>query len=396
MKEKCDLSYRYIAHNNMNSLEKIAIFIPTVETGGVEKNAIWVSNELIAKGYSVDFLYVNGNKEKIDQLNSAVNKIVLKGYKFPIIKNKRINDAISCISAFLKYLDSNDNNNTIILSFQSSVISIIICNFKKFKVLPRLSNHPNAASIENSVSRKFSEYLKGLIYKKASAVIGNSQKLSEDFSKKIHKPVITIYNPVEITKINYFKNESVDFIKYDKSKINIIAVGRLARQKDYITMLKGFRMAKMKTEISLWIIGEGEERKNIEDFISTNNLTESVHLIGYQTNVYKYINQCDLYIQTSLYEGLPNSLIEALAVGLPVICTDCLSGPREILMDGKGGDLIEVGDYNTLAERILNFVENPKVLAAKSKYIKNTLQRFEPEKIIDEYLELMKKIVNMD
>lgn len=377
-------------------LQKVIIFIPAIEKGGVERNAIWVSNELAKRGYQVDVVFVRSEKDQLKKFHPLVHCVKMQYKQIPAL-NQRLSDAFSIRKEFGKYLEGQDHKHTVVLAFQSASVAIGVCRKHKVKVICRLSNHPSAVKYEKSKLRKISEFVKPYTYKKADQVIGNSERLSEDFGKLIHKKVITIYNPIDFTQIEQavteeipeeLKREAADF----KGRL-LITVGRITRQKDMQTLLKGYAASRAKEKSMLWIVGEGGERDEISELIGQLHLEEHVHLLGYQSNVYKFMKYADLFVQTSLYEGCPNALIEAVAAGLPVIATDCLSGPDEVLLQGQGGDLIPIGDAAKLAERIDAYFDDPKELQEKQRFAKEKLDRFKNETTMERYINLLEQVL---
>lgn len=377
-------------------LQKVIIFIPAIEKGGVERNAIWVSNELAKRGYQVDVVFVRSEKDQLKKFHPLVHCVKMQYKQIPAL-NQRLSDAFSIRKEFGKYLEGQDHKHTVVLAFQSASVAIGVCRKHKVKVICRLSNHPSAVKYEKSKLRKISEFIKPYTYKKADQVIGNSERLSEDFGKLIHKKVITIYNPIDFTRIEQavteeipeeLKREAADF----KGRL-LITVGRITRQKDMQTLLKGYAASRAKEKSMLWIVGEGGERDEISQLIVQLHLEEHVHLLGYQSNVYKFMKYADLFVQTSLYEGCPNALIEAVAAGLPAIATDCLSGPDEVLLQGQGGDLIPIGDAAKLAERIDAYFDDPKELQEKQQLAKAKLDRFKNETTMERYINLLEQVL---
>ena len=377
-------------------LQKVIIFIPAIEKGGVERNAIWVSNELAKRGYEVDVVFVRSEEGQLKKFHPLVHCVKMQYKRIPAL-NQRLSDAFSIRKEFGKYLAGQDHKHTVVLAFQSASVAIGVCRKHKVKVICRLSNHPSAVKYEKSKLRKISEFVKPYTYKKADQVIGNSERLSEDFGKLIHKKVITIYNPIDFTQIEQavteeipeeLKREAADF----KGRL-LITVGRITRQKDMQTLLKGYAASRAKEKSMLWIVGEGGERDEISELIGQLHLEEHVHLLGYQSNVYKFMKYADLFVQTSLYEGCPNALIEAVAAGLPVIATDCLSGPDEVLLQGQGGDLIPIGDAAKLAERIDAYFDDPKELQEKQRFAKEKLDRFKNETTMERYINLLEQVL---
>lgn len=175
--------------------------------------------------------------------------------------------------------------------------------------------------------------------------------------------LVRIYNPFDIEKI---QDQSKDLSEITEEKRvllkegYIISVGRLDNySKDYYTLLKGFKGAKERglTE-KLYILGEGEERKLIESWIDELDLKNDVILLGKYRNPYPWIKNAKLFVHSSRFEGLPTVLIEALICGVPVISSDCPTGPSEILKKGTIGLLYDVGDSETLKKQILELLKN--------------------------------------
>ncbi len=377
-------------------LRKAVIFIPSIEKGGVERNAIWIANALVNNGLEVDVTYVRGAKEQIEKFDNKVNliKFQLKERKF---LNRRIADAIDMKDAFDAYLKTQDKSETVVLSFQSSSAAIDICRKNGIKVICRLSNHPDAIRYEKSFVRKLSEWIKPFQYKKADLVIANSQRLSDDFGKKIGKKVETIYNPIDMDRVRQLSKEDIEQdlqkeAEEYKDRL-IVSIGRLATQKDYGTFVQGIAKSKYKDTFKVWIVGEGSERSFIEEEIKKYNLENTIRLLGYKQNVYAYASRAVLYVQTSLYEGCPNALIEAVATGLPSIACDCLSGPDEVLLSGEGGTLIPLQDSDAVAKAIDDFFDNPNVLREKWENAYTALDRFAGERTLNTYLKLMENLL---
>lgn len=175
--------------------------------------------------------------------------------------------------------------------------------------------------------------------------------------------LVRIYNPFDIEKILELSedNSEIEINKRDLLKERyIISVGRLDNySKDYYTLLKGFKLAKnLGIEEKLYILGEGEERPLIESWIKELNLQDEVVLLGRYRNPYPWIKNAKIFAHSSRFEGLPTVLIEALICGIPVISSDCPTGPSEILKKGEVGCLYNVGDYKALSEYLCELLEN--------------------------------------
>lgn len=377
--------------------KKVVIFIPSIEKGGVERNAIWVANELVHRDIQVDVLYVRARAEQLLKFDEKVNLIVFPGTMHHLF-NKRIEDAINIRQRFSEYLKKQDRKHTVVLSFQSSIIAIRICRKNHIKVICRLSSHPEVIKYEKDFVRKISQWLKPFFYKKADLVIGNSIRLSNDFALKIKKNVETVYNPISLERIELLikepiepdlEKEAVEF----KNKL-IISVGRLAPEKDYITLIEGIALSKYRDQIKLWIVGEGPEYEKIYMTIKNRGLENTIRLLGYKENVYAYMKKASIYIQTSLYEGCPNALIEAVAVGLPAISTNCLSGPAEVLLNGEGGVLIDLQNPQQVGDAVDRYIENPSLFEEKQKKALLAVDRFDNARIMNRYVYLIEKVLD--
>ena len=170
----------------------------------------------------------------------------------------------------------------------------------------------------------------------------------------------------------------------EDSRPLIIAMGRLTKVKDFSTLIKAFYLVRKKLDARLIIIGEGELRYELEMLISKHNLQEDILLPGFLKNPFVLIQKANLFVLSSIWEGFPNVLVEAMTCGTPVISTDCNSGPSEILEHGKWGRLVPVGNISLLAKSIIDTlaeIRHPDV-SKRASY-------FNEDKVVKKYLELL-------
>jgi glycosyltransferase involved in cell wall biosynthesis len=195
-----------------------------------------------------------------------------------------------------------------------------------------------------------------------------------------------IYNPsVMASEVLEKAKSPLDhpWFKPDQPPV-LIAIGRLEQQKDYPTMIKAFAEVRQAQPARLLILGEGRDRISLEKLIKEYGLDQDVSLPGFVSNPYAYLSRADLFVLSSRWEGLPTVLIEALCCGTQVVSTDCPSGPREILKDGKYGRLTPVGDVGALAAAInlslKNHAPGPPI---------ESWQPYELGTIVDQYTNLL-------
>lgn len=214
---------------------------------------------------------------------------------------------------------------------------------------------------KNDKIKRLGERLKK--YNTLVTICDDMKEKTEKLYPFLKDKLVRIYNPFDTEKI---QDQSKDLSEITEEKRvllkddYIISVGRLDNySKDYYTLLKGFKGAKGRglTE-KLYILGEGEERRLIESWIDELDLKNDVILLGKYRNPYPWIKNAKLFVHSSRFEGLPTVLIEALICGVPVISSDCPTGPKEILLDGKIGKLYTIGDYKTLSDEIFMLVKN--------------------------------------
>ena len=175
--------------------------------------------------------------------------------------------------------------------------------------------------------------------------------------------------------------------------MNIINVGRYTDQKDQLTLLKAINLIKDQVDIKLLIVGRGIKKNDLISYINLNNLKNNVQLVNFTKNPFNLIRSSDLFILTSLYEGLPNVLLEALTLKKFIISTDCPTGPKEILLNGKAGNLFKPGDYKQLSKLIINYKNNKVKELTKDKFGYKNLDRFDFDKNLKKYFMTIKSLL---
>ena len=156
-------------------------------------------------------------------------------------------------------------------------------------------------------------------------------------------------------------------------------------------MIKAFNEIKLKN-IILKVLGDGKEQNNLEKMIQTYGLEKKVFLLGRIKNPEKFYLNSDLYIHASHHEGFPNSMIEAINYNLPVICSNCKGGTKEIILNGRGGDLFPIGNHKILANKITAFFENQKPLIKKLTLARNNIKKFTLKNNVKKYDKLFSSL----
>jgi glycosyltransferase involved in cell wall biosynthesis len=170
----------------------------------------------------------------------------------------------------------------------------------------------------------------------------------------VRQPVRVIFNPIFRDEIIELSREPVPEPWLDDARHPVLVnVGRLAPQKDQRTLLKAFARIRREVPARLLILGQGELEAELKELARELGVADAVRFTGFVKNPFAYVARADLFVLSSVREGLPGVLIEALALGCPVVSTDCLAGPKEILDDGRYGRLVPCGDDAALAQACL-------------------------------------------
>ena len=356
--------------------KKLLVFIPSIEDGGVEKNLFIILNYLKLKINDIHLITFDDSKKsyfdnKIKIINPRFNFFFLRG-RYP--------KYILCLLLLLKILIFD--RNYLILSFQANIYVLIISKIFKLKVISR-SNSSSAGWSQNPVKQFIFSYF----FKKADKIIVNSKDFKKEMDKKYSIDSYCILNPFIFKKIN--KDSKIKTQKiFSKNALKVISVGRLTLQKDFITLLKAINLVK-KRKIELIIIGKGSEKDHLQKFIKNNNLSNRVKLIGYKKNPFPYIVKSDVIILSSLYEGLPNILLEAQYLKKYIISTNCPTGPKEILINGKAGDLVKIGDYKKISNLLNNYYRRRRTIKKKINIGYDSFSRFDYFINCRQYLKLL-------
>ena len=188
-------------------------------------------------------------------------------------------------------------------------------------------------------------------FKRAKGIIVPSDGVKADlignYSAATEK-VRTIYNGIDLESLKKSAGEKIPF---QKNCPWIITACRLTSQKDFVTLLKAFRIIRDAAPVKLFILGEGELKDDIRRLSCELKVNDDVIITGFQQNPFPYISMADVFVLSSFYEGFGNVIVEAMALGVPVVATDCPSGPKEIIKNGENGFLVPVGDFQELADR---------------------------------------------
>ena len=363
--------------------KRLIIFMPSIEGGGVEKNLFIISNFLSKSIKNLTLITFDNafNKQfskkiRIINYKKKTNKKFTKYFKY-----------FMCLIILFKEILKN--NSTSVISFQANIYAIILSIILRFNIIIRSNASPSGWT-KNLIKN----FLFKIFFKFPRAIIVNSYDFKKEIDKKFNIKSVLIYNPLNKTEILKKSKEKINFVLFkNKRSIKLINTSRFTDQKDHLTLLKAFKKIQKKINIELLLIGYGVNKNNIINFINKNKLKKKIKVLNFQKNPYKFINESDIFVLTSRFEGLPNVLLESLTLKKLIISTDCPTGPREILANGRYGFLFKTQDYKKLSELIIkcskskNNYQNKRLLGYKS------LNRFDEKANSKKYLNEILKIL---
>lgn len=356
-------------------MSKIGLLITKLNGGGAERTAANLSCLFTEKGHEVYLIVFDAThitypyKGKLIDLSLGVHKnkveVVTKNLSrvFKVRKVKKIYE----LDVVISFLDTPNLVN-------------ILSGVKSKKIV---SIRNNLSSEKQTFFRKkMIEYT----CKKADLTVSVSENVKKDLIENFNinkDKVLTIYNPIDIQQLLSVENEYNNFRHDFNEYFNIVTMGRLTYQKGQWHLIKAMKeVVKENPKTRLYILGEGELKRDLEVLVNRLDLDDNVIFLGYITNAHKFIKECDLFVFSSLFEGLGNVILEAMALGLPVISTDCKSGPREILAPNSNMDIVcndvEYGEYGVLVApfdkqfNINNYDENSQEIILKSAILNLT------------------------
>ena len=354
--------------------------MPSIEGGGVEKNLFIVANYLTRKITRVSL--ISASKKYKNRFLKSIAFISPKSDKWDLKSRK--SKYLVCLMLLLREIIKD--RNVLVFAFQANIYCILICKLLGIKIITRSNTAPEGWS--KSIFKKtiFKFFLN-----MADQVIANSYDFIRSLKYEFNVDGKCIYNPLDKKEIE--KKSKISTKKYfnKKSTLRIINIGRFVDQKDQITFLKALNLIKHKIDFEAILIGKGNDEVMLKNFINKNKLKNKIKLVNFVENPYPILREAEILVLSSKFEGLPNVLLEAQVLKKFIISSNCPTGPREILLNGKGGLLFEIGNFKELANKIIYYNKNKKKLSKLINLGYRKLYRFDYDLNLKNYLELIKK-----
>lgn len=378
----------------MENKIKVTFFLPSLGGGGAEKSVVRLLQSLDKENFQISLLLGKMKGFLIEEIPKEVlvkelNVLHVRYALLKLIKYLRREKP----DIFVSFLSHVNTISTLAKFLSRTKTKFIISERTTFSHTPEITK-----TAKNRLLAFF--FLKPLVkftYPLADAIICVSKGVAEDLSGFLgsKEKIKVIYNPIVSNDLYILADQPMEHPWFSNQKTPIIlAVGRLTRAKDYPILLRAFALICKKKKTYLVILGEGEERKNLENLVRKLRISENIAFLGFQKNPYKYMQKSLVFVLSSKREGFPNVIVEAMVCGCPVVSTDCQSGPNEIIENGENGILVPVGNEKALAEAILKVLNNCSLQKKISAEGKKRIQNFTAEKSVKEYEKLFQEVLN--
>ena len=364
----------------ISELSKIAVFLPSLSEGGVERVMLNLAEGFAHKGIPTDMVLAQATGSFLSQASNV---------RIVDLKSPRLRASLFSLIRYIKaekpdyLICSQDHANVIALlaKFMSGINTKVIITLHSYYLSKSMEYY-------GSLTTRLVCKLSRVLFPKADGIVAVSEGVAKDYARELSislERIKVIYNPV-LSNSLFEKARQKPQDWGEKKQPVLIAVGRLALEKDFTTLIKAFQYVNREVPAKLIILGEGEQRSQLQALIEQLGLAQCVSLIGFQSNPYSYMSNADVFVLSSMWEGLPTVLIEALALGLRVVTTDC-GGAREIMDKGFAGFIVPVGNELALSKAIHKALTSPA-----QHYFPHQLTIFSAEVAAQNYLDYCRNL----
>jgi glycosyltransferase involved in cell wall biosynthesis len=359
---------------------RIALFLPGLRGGGVERVFLHLAGAFVERDYRVDLVLTRLDGEYREAVPRLVNPVELAPVGIcqsrlgtlkaadlsvpvlarPVLTPLKSSRILRHLPALARYLEHTRPDILVAAMPYPNLVAVWARKMADVPTRVIVTEHNTLSRTIQRLRRKWRwRYLPSMIasaYPGADRIVAVSDGVADDLALTASLPreaITTIYNPVVSSTLTQQARAPLDHPWFAPGAPPVVlGVGRLTRQKDFALLIRAFIRLRARREARLLILGEGRERHRLENIAANSEFKDDICLPGFVDNPYRYMARAGVFAVSSAHEGLSMVLIEALACGSPVVSTDCPSGPAEVLANGAYGRLVPVDDAPALAEAI--------------------------------------------
>ena len=349
-------------------LKEVTLVTAGMTGGGTERVIAVLSDYLIQKEYQVTILMTAGS-EIAYSIHPDVKVVALGGRTGGSIQKR-----LQRIVMIRKYMKSNPDSIMLSFGTETNLFVIIAGLLRKNRLVISERNDPNQCEFR---------LLRNIVYRFADCYVFQTEEAKACFSRRIQKKSIVIPNPL---------TDQIPEPYHGIREKTIVAVGRLNRQKNHMLLLEAFcEFGAKQDDYILNLYGEGELLNELKKKAQSLGIEEKVFFKGFEANVLDKIKNAGMYVLSSDYEGISNSLMEAMAIGLPVISTDCpIGGSSMLVRDGRNGLLVPLRDKQALSMAMERIATDTRLAQTMSEEAVSVRRLYSVEKICEQWIKILK------
>lgn len=350
----------------------IVIFTMSLDKGGAERVITNLCNQYLIAEHKVTIITCLKSTPQYS-LNEQIRHLCID--RLPAEKKQsKITRFVRRRRGLKRLLDSLSVDIMLNILPEPSFLALSLRHYYDFPMLVSVRSDP-------AMEYGFLPYylMMSILYPKADGLIMQTEEAKRYFPQAIQKKSVIIPNPINM--------EAVRKPFTGERKKEIVAVGRLVKEKNYPLLIRTYqKVSRQFPEYKLLIYGEGELRKELEELIENLELKDKVMLVGQKDDIFEQIYESSLFVMTSSHEGMPNALMEAMALGLPVIATDCpCGGPRFLIQNQKNGILIESNNEIALEKAMVEILSDRICAERLGKQASHISEELNPQKIYQKW-----------
>jgi glycosyltransferase involved in cell wall biosynthesis len=359
---------------------RIALLTSSADGGGAQRSMARLGGAIASRGFPVDLVLGRAQGHYLEEIASSVRIVDLDASRM-----------VAAIPALVRYL--RRERPVAMLSALDYVNVVAVWSRLLARTDVRLvvsERNTLSEAVGNTTSRR-SRMMPGLIrrsYPRADAIVAVSAGVADDLSQMTDLPragIDVIHNPVVTRSLREMAAEPLDHPWFAPgSRPVVLAAGRFVPQKDFPCLIRAFADVRSAVDARLMILGDGPGRSTLLSLADSLGIGGDLDLPGWARNPYPYMSRAGVFVLSSRWEGLPGALIEALCCGVPVVSTDCPSGPREILAGGLHGALVPVGDAAALGREIMRALTGGLARPTPDAWLP-----FEEGAVVERYLDVL-------
>lgn len=326
----------------------IALLLPNFDGGGAERAFVTLARGLADLGHRVDLVAGTATGPLRAEISPLVRVVDLAAPRM-----------VASLPGLIRYLRRERPERLYSALEGAGILALLarrLAGRRAIQVVPSIRNTLSDEARHATSKRKLMLRLARWLYPSADAIIAVSQGVATDASRVLRLPAstfIVVRNPTLTPELRRAAAAPVDHPWFDPKTVPVImGCGRLVPQKDFATLIEAFALIRAQRSCRLLILGEGPLRRDLVRLAEQRGVATDLALPGFDPNPYRFMARSDVFVLSSLFEGSPNVIVQALASGAPVVSTDCPSGPSEILAGVPRGRLVPVGDARRMASEI--------------------------------------------